>query len=299
MIGPDRQPKRDLFQADSLHMNRKGYDIWKEIIEGFLSKPPAPVIFGVCTSLANADQLRDIGFGYVEGSVGRDLIPGRPDEEFAKKLKGFDTCLLPVIACNSFLPGTLKVTGLDARSDTVLRFAEVAFRRAASAGIRIIVFGSGGARTIPEGFDRQRAREQFIALLKAMGPIALKYGVIIAIEDLQKSETNFINTVGEALDIAKEVNHPNIRVLADLFHMMRENEGPEALVAAGNYLVHCHVAELKERTAPGMAGDDFRPYFVALKKIGYRGGISIEGSWKIENLPKALMVLKEQWESDQ
>lgn len=255
--------------------------------------------FGVCTSLDDAEKLKKIGFAYVEGSVGRDLMPASPDAEFAKKRKEFDTCPLPVISCNGFLPGTLKVTGRDARPDTVLHYAEVAFRRAASVGIRFIVFGSSGARSIPEGFDRQQARGQFISLLKNMGPIARKYGVTVAIENLQKSETNFINTVGEALTIAREVNDPNIRVMADIFHMLRENEGPEALLAAGKYLVHCHIAEIRDRTAPGMAGDDFRPYFSALRKIGYRGGISIEGSWKDENLPKAFLVLKDQWQANQ
>lgn len=301
MIGVDGNPKSDIFLEDGLHMNRKGYIIWKDIVGEFLHSDLSgrQVTFGVCTSLTYADALKDIGFAYVEGSVGRDLMPGKPDAEFAKKRKEFDTCLLPVISCNGFLPGTLKVTGPDARPDTVLRYAEITFRRAASVGIRFIVFGSSGARSIPEGFDRQQARGQFISLLKEMGPIARKYGVTVAIENLQKSETNFINTVGEALTIAREVNDPNIRVLADIFHMLRENEGPEALLKAGKYLVHCHIAEIRDRTAPGMAGDDFRPYFSALKKIGYRGGISIEGSWKIENLPKAFQVLKEQWETNQ
>lgn len=261
-------------------------------------KNPA-IKFGVCTSLSNSEVLKKSGFAYVEGNVQRDLIPGGPDQEFSKKLKEFDTCRLPVIACNSFIPGTLKVTGPDARPDTVLRYAEVAFRRAASVGIRIIVFGSSGARSVPDGFDRQQARSQFISLLKKIGPVARKYGIMVALENLQKSETNFINTVEEALVIAREVNDPNIRVLADIFHMMRESERPEALIAAGAYLVHCHIAELKDRTAPGMSGDDFRPYLSALRKMGYRGGISIEGSWKIENLPKAFQVLKEQWESNQ
>jgi len=262
---------------------------------GNLKKP----VFGVCTSLANSDNLREIGFAFVEGSVGRDLMPGSPDTAFARKMKEFDTCRLPVISCNGFLPGTLKVTGLSAKPDTVLHYAEVAFRRAKSVGIRFVVFGSGGARSIPEGFDPKLARAQFISLLKEMGPIARKYGVTIAIENLQKSEVNFINTVGEALSIAREVDDPNIRLLADIFHMMRENEGPEVLEKAGKYLVHCHIAELRERTAPGMAGDDFRPYFAALKKIRYRGGISIEGSWKTGDLPKAFQVMSEQWESVQ
>ena len=143
--------------------------------------------FGVCTSLSNSDLLKKAGYSYVEGSVQRDLMPGSPDSEFTKKLKEFDTCRLPVIACNSFLPRSLKVTGPDARTDTVLRYAEVAFMRASMKGIHIIVFGSGGARKIPEGFDPLQARTQFIKLLKEMGPVAGKYGISVAIETKTKA----------------------------------------------------------------------------------------------------------------
>ncbi|MFH0761893.1 MAG: sugar phosphate isomerase/epimerase family protein [Bacteroidota bacterium] len=257
------------------------------------------VTFGVCASLPASGIVKDCGFAFLEGSVGRDLMPGKPDAEWMLKKAEFDTCRLPVIACNGFLPGALRVTGPDARPDTVLKYAEVAFRRAGSVEIRTIVFGSSGARSIPEGFDRLRARQQFVDILKKMGPIARKYGVTVAIENLQSQECNFINTVGEGLDIAREVNDPNVGLLVDIFHMLRENEGPEILVRAGKYIKHCHIAEKEKRTAPGMAGDDFRPYFKALKKINYRGGISIEAQWKNENLPLAFKVLNDQWNTNQ
>jgi sugar phosphate isomerase/epimerase len=265
--------------------------------QGIQADPLSLIHFGVCTNPANAGLLKAAGFGYLEGSVARDLMPGKPEEEFLKYKAILDTCGLPVVACNGFLPGGLKVTGPDARPDTVLKYAETAFRRASLLGVKTIVFGSSGSRSIPEGFDREQAREQFTDLLVRMGPIARRYGIRVAIENLQKSESNFINTVGEALDIVRKVNDPNIGVLADIFHMMRESESPEILTEAEAFLFHCHIAELKDRTAPGMAGDDFRPYFIALKSSGYLGGISIEGSWKPENLAPACKVLQDQWNS--
>ena len=56
-----------------------------------------------------------------------------------------------------------------------------------------------------------------------------------------------------------------------------------ALAAVGLLLGACSsdkdVAENARRTPPGVDGDDFTPYFRALKEIGYRGNISIECGW--------------------
>ncbi|MDZ4404173.1 GDSL-type esterase/lipase family protein [Prosthecobacter sp.] len=38
MLGPDRKPKPDIFLKDELHMNAKGYAIWKEVVGPFLTK---------------------------------------------------------------------------------------------------------------------------------------------------------------------------------------------------------------------------------------------------------------------
>ncbi len=251
---------------------------------------------GVCSSLKNAEILKTAGADYIEAGVRRYLIPTESDEKFGEKFAAFKQSALPIYSCNGFLPGSLKSTGADAVHDKILDYAEVAFRRAQQSGIKIIVFGSGGSRKIPEGFDAGQGRKQFISLLKRMGPIAKKYGVTVVIEPLNKKECNFINTVSEGTDIARQVGHANIKVLADFYHMMRENEGPESILKAGKDLRHCHIAELRGRTPPGVNGDDFTGYFQALKTIGYKGRISIECRWKDlnEQAPKAVETLKEQ-----
>ena len=61
--------------------------------------------------------------------------------------------------------------------------------------------------------------------------------------------------------------------------MLKDGESPSSIERAKGYVVYCEVAERDGRTPPGVHGDDFRPYFAALKKIGYDGKIMIECRW--------------------
>jgi len=251
---------------------------------------------GVCTSIANAAAVQSAGGGYIEESVQGFLVPDKPESDFRPKAEAAAAASLPVRACNSFLPGSLKSVGPDARPDDIVAYAGTAFRRAREIGITTVVFGSSGSRSIPDGFDRGEARRQFVALLRRLGPVAGANCVVIAIEPLNRDETNFINTVAEGAALVREAGHPNVRLLADIYHMLREGEGPDALVAAGPLLRHIHIAERDRRTPPGVAGDDFRPYLRALRRAGYAGAISIECRWDdiAAELPAALKALRAQ-----
>jgi len=253
--------------------------------------------WGVCTGLENVPKLQAAGYDYIELGVQRFLAPQSSRADFEKNLQEAQSLKAPLYACNSFLPSSLICVGPAADHPAILSYAETAFQRAQTAGIGLIVFGSGSSRKIPDGFDPAQARQQFVQLLKKMGPIAEKYGVIIAIEPLNKKECNFINTVAEGTAIAKEASHPNIRVLADFYHMALEDESPDSIRAAGDLLAHCHIAEKEGRRWPGAAGFDFTGYFKALKDIHYRGRISIEGRADDfdRQLSEALAYMKSQW----
>lgn len=251
---------------------------------------------GVCTSIENHELLRKSGCSYIEEGVRRFLISDQSAAQFQENLHKLRNSSIPIRACNSFLPGNMKSVGHNAVRDEILAFSEVAFQRAKKSGIDTIVFGSGSSRRIPDGFDRQEARQQFIKLLRNMGLIARKYNVVIAIEPLNSMETNFINSVSEGAEIVKQIDHPNIQLLADIYHMMKEDESPQEIVKAGKFIHHIHIAEKENRTPPGVAGDDFRPYLSALKKINYQGRISIECRWsnlQLE-LPVAVAYLRKQ-----
>ena len=226
---------------------------------------------GVCTKFSQAAMLETSGYDYIEESVGSLLMPSKTEEEFDLTLGQARQAPLPVLVCNGFIPGNLKSVGPEAAHPEILDYMETAFRRAQKAGVEYIVFGSGGSRAIPEGFPRDEARRQFISLCTAMSPIAARYDIVVVLEPLNKKECNFINSLTEGGEIVKEVGHPNFRLLADIYHMLMDDEGPESILKYGQLIRHVHLAEKEERAAPGTRGEDFRPYFDALKKVNYQG----------------------------
>ena len=235
---------------------------------------------GVCTAYDNNRILEEAGYSYIEESVQNFLVPLDEEAAFTEKLEKFKSSHLLIPACNSFIPGKLKSTGPDAQHEEIMRYAETAFHRAQITGVGIIVFGSSGSRNIPEGFPVKEGMDQFIGLCTRMAPLAQKYQVTIALEPLNKSESNIINSVAEGAEIVQTVNHLNFRLLADIFHMLRENESPENIIKYGDLIRHVHIAENAGREAPGVSKEDFTPYFRALKEIDYKGLMSIECSWK-------------------
>jgi sugar phosphate isomerase/epimerase len=251
---------------------------------------------GICTKFTNAEMLAQHSCDFIEESVGGFLAPDKSEEEFNEILKQAQKSALQVKVCNGFIPGNLKSVGANAVQSEILGYIEIAFQRAEKAGVELIVFGSGGSRSIPEGFSRDEARKQFVSLCKAMAPIAERHNVVVVLEPLNKKECNFINSVTEGGEIVEDVNHPNFRLLADIYHMKMDNEGPESIVKFGYLIKHAHIAEKEGRSAPGTYKEDFMPYFEALKKVSYRGKLSIECNW--ENMESqsanAILTIKKQ-----
>lgn len=252
---------------------------------------PLRLELGVCTPIKNIPLLKRYNYAFIQPGV-QDFL--NPCDPAAAPDLGID---FPVYACNGFLPAELKAVGPDADHAGIIRYAERAFARAQQAGVGVIVFGSGNSRRIPPGFDRQVAEQQLVDLCVALADIAAAYDVVICLENLNSGETNLVNTVSEALAIARRVDRNNFKLLVDIFHMLREKESPSSIVAAGReYVYHIDIAEMAGRTAPGVAGDDFRPYLRVLRDISYAGKIALEcGFTDLEaELPAAMKELQHQ-----
>ena len=252
---------------------------------------------GVIQSVKNDSVIYASGYRFIEESVSNSFSPRNVSEaQFSENLKLFNKSKLNVYSCNVFIPGYLKLTGPAVNERAVMGYVDTVLRRCRDAGVQIVVLGSGEARRIPAGYDSVRASMEFIVLVRKMADLASAYGIIIAIENLNHKETNFVLSVSQAIDIVKAVNRPSFRLTVDIYHMLVEGEPADVIELASGLLVHCHIAEETDRAYPGKTGADFRPYFKAMRKIGFRGKIMIESKWWDFDMeaPKALKYLQRQ-----
>ena len=250
---------------------------------------------GISGTLDKAAFLKEMGADFLTESVGAFLVPDKDDAEFAKHLEKLKSSPLPVLACNGFIrPAHLRAVGKEANHDEIMTWSETAFRRLQQAGGKFIVFGSSGARAIKDQWPREKADEQFVALLKRMGAAARPHGVTVVVEQLQESECNYINRIGEAARLIRMANHPHVRLLADLFHMSRMGDTPQDLKEAMDVVAHIEIAENQDRTYPGIQGDDFRPFFRVLRDAGYQGAVSIEGRGDDDQIKPAFAEIRKQ-----
>jgi sugar phosphate isomerase/epimerase len=232
---------------------------------------------GMVESLDQDSLLYAAGFRLIGESVGNLLSPSLSEAAFEAKLQKIKQAQCKVYLCNILFPSSLKITGPQVDEKRILSYLDTVFYRAKRANIPLIVLGSGGSRRLPEGYDYRQAKKEFALLCRKMAVVAKKHNITIAIESLNSTETNFLNTLEDAADVVKSVNHPNFRLNADIYHMLKENEPPQHIIDAAKLIVYAEIAEKEKRSLPGVMGEDFRPYLKALKSIGYKGPLIIEG----------------------
>ena len=112
--------------------------------------------------------------------------------------------------------------------------------------------------------------------LKELSKYAEKKGVKICVEPLNRFETDFLNTVDQALKLVKDVGSKALTIHLDTFHMNIEQKDQGAAIRkAGKLLGHFHACG-SDRGTPGNDHIDWKSITAALKAVGYKGDVVIE-----------------------
>ncbi len=243
---------------------------------------------GVCSDWNNLDKVKEAGFDYIEFPLNK--LGTISDEEYKEVRDKLEKSGVKMKSCSLLLPKNMMALGPEYSEEKLDSYLDTAFSRMQELGGKIVVFGSGKSRHIPEGYNYQRAFKELVGVTKHIVFKAKEYGITIVIEPLNQDETDLINSLeaGAALS-----GLTGASLLADSFHMAKEGEKWNTILKCAP-LSHAHIATLEGRCYPLELTDEVKGFIKALKDSGYEGSLSIEG--KTDDIAldgrKAIAVIK-------
>lgn len=247
--------------------------------------------FGLCADIRNVKEVQEAGYDYIDGKLNQFALWS--EEEFGEVLGLFRSSDIRMERCALLFPKNMIVIGSRYDEKAMRAYLDTAFSRMNALGCDLVVFGSGKSRLVPEGMRWQDAYKELVAVTKLVGHFAMTFGIRVAIEPLNRAETNLINSLAEGAALQADVNLPNVGLLADSYHMWQEGEDMNRLLTCAPFM-HTHIAVKGTRFYPTEETDEVRAFFSLLKQSGYDGTVSIEGKsddWKADSA-KALKVMR-------
>ena len=242
--------------------------------------------FSTSEPLLNAEKIVACGMAFIEPGLAK--IAAMPEADFdaaVDRMKQNNICVQSV---NWFLPPDLKVTGPEVDETKSRQFLESALARAVRLGATAVVFGSPGSRSFPEGYSLKEATGQMVAFLRLCADVIREnqWSIKIALEHVNHTETNFVNTFAQALVIVRAVDRPEIGLAADFYHFAIEGESMEVMTEAGDLICAVQLANPEGRCFPklGVEVPGLDTFIQQLIDMGYAGGVSVEAT--VDDLEK-------------
>lgn len=157
--------------------------------------------FGTCVGFDKLESAAKLGYDYLESNLGH--IKSLGEQELKNTKAMLDGYGAKLEAVNCFFPGEIHLAGEDADIEIIRDYTRRAFDNAVFLGIKTCVLGSGRSRSVPDGFDREKGLEQIHSALRVIDDEAGKHGIRIAIEPLNRLETNVFTTVRESVNTCR------------------------------------------------------------------------------------------------
>ena len=155
------------------------------------------------------------------------------------------------------------------------------------------MYSAVGKARMVSAEQRKVEWERAVKNIHKVSKVAHERGLEIALEPLNRFESDLINTAEDVMRLIKDVNHPAAKVLLDGFHMAIEERNLEqAITSVGNKLIHVQVSE-NYRGTPGTGQTPWDSFKRGLTKINYQGVVSIESfTPEIKELAGAVCIWK-------
>jgi D-psicose/D-tagatose/L-ribulose 3-epimerase len=236
-------------------------------------------------------KIRKMGFDAVEIPVEDPMLIDASVVKEALEENG-----LEALVCGVFGPSKDLTHEDTSVHDNCFRYLDQCFDLCNSWGATFVAgpmySAVGKARMVP-GEQRKREWELAVSNLRTVCNMAQERGLFVAIEPLNRFESDLVNTAADVMRLIKDINHNCARVLLDGFHMtIEETNLREAITSVGDKLLHVQVSE-NHRGIPGTGLTAWEEFRSGLEEVGYRGVVSIESfTPEIKELAGAVCIWK-------
>lgn len=150
-----------------------------------------------------------------------------------------------------------------------------------------MIFGSPKRRDILPGVSPEQARKWTLDTMRPAAVHGEQRGVVICLEPLAPSETNFLTTARETLALADEMQSCAFKIMLDVKAMCSEGRPvAETIRKFGGRFSYFHAND-ENLKGPGFGDTDFGPIGDALRETRYDGWVSVE-VFKFEEGPEAI-----------
>ena len=237
------------------------------------------MILGVCcgTDENTIKMMKEIGYRYIEAGI---LGLANDKSSLDATLNALDKYKIRLEVGQHPFPGEYDPSGKQSE-EALAKVRDYMYNLISSTSdlnLSTLVMGAGGARVLPSPDKYDNVVQQMADICKyAISPVLDEFGIILALEGLRKNETSMMNRTDESVLIAKTANVPNIKVMADLYHVIGEGEDLADFVNYKGYIRHSHIGKPSPRVMPSNGdGYDYKPFFDALRSANFNGRLSVE-----------------------
>jgi D-psicose/D-tagatose/L-ribulose 3-epimerase len=248
-----------------------------------------------CTTQAVKDlapKVKSMGFDILEISIENpDLIDVNAVKEILKENQ------LEGIICGAFGPDR-NICSIDpAIRENARKYILWLIEAAAQLGSETVcgpMYSAVGKDHIEDPAERQREWQRAVSEIKEMAEVARKKGIKLALEPLNRFETDMINVVSQGLKFIDETGMDNVGFHLDTFHMhLEEKDSADAIRRAGKKIFHFHACE-NDRGVPGTGQVRWNEIAKALKEVNYSGPVVIESfTDQVKEIARAVCIWRE------
>jgi len=242
-------------------------------------------------SISMFPKIKAMGFDVVEIPV---EDPGLIDGSKVKQALA-DNGLKPTV-CGVFGP-TKDLTSDDVSlHENCFRYVEQCFELCSFLDVDCLagpMYSAVGKARMVSKEQRKIEWELAVTNLQKVCEMGKTFGQNIALEPLNRFESDLVNTAEDVMRLVKDINHKNAKVLLDGFHMTIEEKNiREAINTVGDKLIHVQVSE-NHRGVPGTGLTPWNDFKTGLEDIDYKGTMVIESfTPEIKELAGAVCIWK-------